>query len=304
MSRKDRACVLDVQRIRDGPDVRVVVLLKGCLLDCAWCHSPEAVRLPRELSYWSGQCVDDCRACLEHCPEDALRDDREQRVDWSRCTHCGRCVEPCPTGALRMIGREVEAQELLEEILRAGEAGFERCDALTISGGEPVLQSGFLQVLLPLVREKGIPVTLETAGAVPWRLLEPLLGLVDVVRYDFKVASPLRHRAYTRRDNKEILDNLRRVLERSNEGAPRVEVRMPVVPGINSGDTEIAQAASLLRSLGINRLVLLQYVGGWEHKLNTIDTRRQPLTVESPPPEFYDVLRERFRSFGIDARVA
>jgi pyruvate formate lyase activating enzyme len=36
--------VFDIQRaaLHDGPGVRTVVFLKGCLLRCAWCHNPES----------------------------------------------------------------------------------------------------------------------------------------------------------------------------------------------------------------------------------------------------------------------
>lgn len=305
MNRDDRACVFDVQRfsVHDGPGIRTVVFFKGCALDCAWCHNPEAVRRPRELAYWSGRCLEECRACLEHCPEEALRDQLEQRVDWLRCSHCGLCVEPCPTGALTMIGREVGPEELLHEVLRDQDFFVSSGGGLTLSGGEPVLHSAFLQRFLPLARQKGLHVVMETAGAVPWRLLEPLLELVDVVFYDFKFASALRHRAYTRRDNLEILANLKRLLDRSRERSftPVVRVRMPVVPGINSGDAEIAQAAAVLRTLRIEQLVLLPYNRLWEAKLPALDTRRQPLGIPEPEPQFYERLRERFAALGITA---
>lgn len=305
MSRDERACIFDVQRfsVHDGPGIRTVVFFKGCALDCSWCHNPEAVRRPRELAYWSARCVDGCRECLGHCPEEALRDRREQRVEWARCTHCGLCVEACPTDALVMIGREVGAQELLQEVLRDREFFSSSGGGLTLSGGEPVLHSAFLQRFVPLAKEQGLHVVIETAGGAPWRLLEPLLDLVDVVFYDFKIASAIRHRAYTKRDNREILGNLERLLERSRERGcvPAVEVRMPVVPGINTGDGEVTQAAATLRSYGIERLVLLPYNRLWEAKLGAIDTRRQPLGIAEPDPEFYERLRQRFAALGIAA---
>ena len=40
------AIVFDIQRgsMVDGPGIRTTVFLKGCPLNCAWCHNPESIR--------------------------------------------------------------------------------------------------------------------------------------------------------------------------------------------------------------------------------------------------------------------
>lgn len=57
---------------------------------------------------------------------------------------------------------------------------------LTVTGGEPLLYGKFLRELLPLVRELGPPIYLETAGVHP-EALPPLLPLLDVVAADIKL---------------------------------------------------------------------------------------------------------------------
>jgi Ni,Fe-hydrogenase III small subunit/ferredoxin len=47
------------------------------------------------------KCPDECRACVEVCPTDALaRDDRGVAVDLGRCLFCTDCTQACPEGAI------------------------------------------------------------------------------------------------------------------------------------------------------------------------------------------------------------
>ena len=46
--------IFDIKRfaVHDGPGIRTTVFLKGCPLDCWWCHNPESrKREPQEVSY-------------------------------------------------------------------------------------------------------------------------------------------------------------------------------------------------------------------------------------------------------------
>jgi Ni,Fe-hydrogenase III small subunit/Pyruvate/2-oxoacid:ferredoxin oxidoreductase delta subunit len=49
----------------------------------------------------SSKCPDQCRACAEACPTDAIAiDERGFRLDLGRCIFCTACVEACPEGAI------------------------------------------------------------------------------------------------------------------------------------------------------------------------------------------------------------
>jgi len=300
-SAEPRAVVFDVQRfcVHDGPGLRTVVFFKGCSLGCAWCQNPEAISATPELAYSAGRCLAGCVACLPTCPHDALRDRVDDRVDWSACTHCGACVDVCPTAALEVLGRSVSPAGLLAEVLRDAPFYAASEGGVTLSGGEPVLKSTFLRRFLPLCKEQGLSVAIETAGRYPWRLLEPLLPWLDRVLFDLKVADAERHRALTTRDNGLIHDNLRRLLA----AGAAVEVRMPVIPGHNDDGDNVAQTAALLRSLGVGALTLLPYNGLWEAKLPRLCTPRAPLGISAPGGDHYGALADAFRAEGIAARV-
>ena len=49
----------------------------------------------------AARCPDGCRACIEACPTEALRDTQAGlALDLGRCLFCSDCVEACPEGAI------------------------------------------------------------------------------------------------------------------------------------------------------------------------------------------------------------
>jgi pyruvate formate lyase activating enzyme len=300
----DDAVIFDVQRfsIHDGPGIRTVVFFKGCALACIWCQNPEGRRHAPELSYHADRCIAGCTLCVPACPEHALLDRMEARVRWDACTHCGACVKVCPSNALVMVGEHWTAQRLLQEVL--ADQPFYRSSGggVTLSGGEPVLHAKFLHEFLPLAKQAGLHVTLETSGEYPFRLLESLLPHLDLILFDVKAGGGARHLALVGHDERPILANLEQLLRHPQ--CPSVEVRMPVIPGLNDVDDSIAQLAENLRAIGVSSLTLLPYNQLWEAKLGHLDTAQAPLGIREPPSEYYAGVEQRFAAHQIDARMS
>jgi pyruvate formate lyase activating enzyme len=299
MTPTERGIVFDVQRfsIHDGPGIRTVVFLKGCAMNCAWCQNPEAVRPLPELAYYADRCLAGCSECVPACPERALRPDRAARVDWARCTVCGECIDVCPANALVRVGRSVSAPELLAEVLRDRQFFDVSGGGLTLSGGEPLVQPRFLNTFLPLAKGAGLHVALETAGYYPFSALESLLPFVDLVLFDIKVIDSEEHARWTGRDNRLVHDNLRALVART----VALEIRLPVVPGVNTESDHVAATAAFLCQLGVPRLTLLPYNHFWEAKLPRLATDRRPLGITVPDGAYYTALCQAFRREGIDA---
>jgi len=300
------AVVFDVQRacVDDGPGLRTVVFFKGCALACVWCQNPEGRGPAPELAYYANHCVPGCSLCVTACPEQALRAQLQDRVDWRRCTHCGACEAVCPSDALRMIGAARSPEQLLAEV--SADASFHRASGggVTLSGGEPVLHSAFLRAFLPQAKQAGIHVALETAGNYPFALLEPLLDHLDLILYDVKAGTSTRHRSLTGHGNEQVLANLRALLERRRAGASfALELRMPVIPGLNANDESVAEIAALLQALGVERLTLLRYNPMWEAKLPHIASTQAPLGI-SPQAGLEEALIQRLHDHGITASAS
>jgi pyruvate formate lyase activating enzyme len=300
----DDAIVFDVQRfsIHDGPGIRTVVFFKGCALECVWCQNPEGRRHAPELSYHADRCIPDCKLCLSSCPEGALLDRIEDRVRWDACTHCGACAEVCPSKALVMVGEHWTAEQLLEEVLADQPFYDASGGGVTLSGGEPVLHAKFLQQFLPLAKQAGLHVALETSGEYPFRLLESLLPYLDLILFDVKAGGDARHLQLIGHDQRPILANLQQLL--AHPRCPKIEVRMPVIPGLNDVDDSIARLCAKLRAIGVECLTLLPYNQLWEAKLRNLDTKQSALGIVEPPSDYYGEVERRFASHGITAQMS
>ncbi len=77
---------------------------------------------------------------------------------------------------------ECTASEVIDKVIDAGKS------VVSITGGEPLMQSDFLKEILPSLREKNLKIYLETNGTLDDKLLD-VLELVDIISMDFKLPS-------------------------------------------------------------------------------------------------------------------
>lgn len=297
------ALIFDVERfaLHDGPGTRTTVFFKGCPLACAWCHNPEAMRRAPEIAYFESQCVA-CQACVAACTRGA----REARpggapvLHRELCVVCGRCVEVCCAEAIVLMGRQVTVPQLLREVLRDRPFYEASGGGVTLSGGEPTLQHEFVGALLRACKAEGLHTAVETCGQTPWGVLAALLPWIDLLLYDLKHVDGPRHRALTGVGNERILGNLARL---GQAGVP-VEVRLPVVPGLNDDDEAVAGAARFLAGLpGLRRVAVLPY-----HRLGAAKHARLGRTdphpgLQPPTPARLEAVAAILRAAGLPVHV-
>lgn len=294
-----RGCIFDIQRfsIHDGPGIRTSVFLKGCPLNCRWCHNPEGISGDPALSFLPAKCIG-CGYCFRVCPAGAHRmEDGRHALDRERCRTCGACTVECYAGALELIGRDVTVGEALAEVLRDRAFYDTSGGGLTLSGGEPTLQIDFAAALLAAAREERLHTCVETCGHATWQRLERLLPLVDLFLYDFKETDPARHAEFTGVGNALVLENLRALCRR---GA-KVLLRCPIVPGCNDREEHFQGIAALARELPqLEGVELMPYHRLGLSKLDRLGQARQPLVDQpTPPPEMIRGWIRRMAELGV-----
>ena len=254
--------VLNIQRMstEDGPGLRTTVFLKGCSLQCAWCHNPEAICFTPQVVWHRTRCVG-TRVCDTVCHEQALRrDETGVHIDHDRCNACGDCVEHCPGGAFELLGKTWALDALVAEVAKDRSYYESSGGGVTVSGGEPGLHAPFVAAFFERCRAIGLRTALDTAGLVA---PGPLLGLArrtDLILYDLKEIDSERHACFTGQPNEKILANLRALADqlRTAVAPPVLWVRTPLIPGATCTDENID---------GIGRFIatyLADVVSRWE----------------------------------------
>lgn len=275
--------IFNVQRfsIHDGPGIRDLIFLKGCPLRCVWCANPESQHFFPELSYRRSKCIG-CRACAAACPQGAVRgeDDGSIQIDRSLCRRCFACTRACCSRALSSVGEEISAQALVRRVI-SQHLSWRAESGVTLSGGEPLCQPEFAAEILQLFREEGVTTALETCGCAPFEAIERVAPHCDLIHFDLKIMDPELHQRYTRADNREILDNLRKLSQRFPH-IPLI-VRTPLIPGINDSEENLSATVDFLRQLpSLRDYELLPYHNFGEGKYHQLG-RSYPLAgLERP----------------------
>jgi len=286
----------------DGPGVRSTVFLKGCPLDCAWCHNPELIDPKQQMIISPKKCIG-CGECMKACPNGGISQGEEgPQIDWSRCTSCGECAGVCYAYAIHPVAQEMTVDEVFAKVLQDKDFYKNTGGGVTISGGEMLMHRAFAEELISLCGEEDINVCLDTSGQGPYEVIEPLAkrNNVEYLLYDLKHIDSDEHEKYTGLGNETILDNLKR-LAGDEDILPKLWMRMPLISGINDSDDVIERTRDLYGSLGITKVSLMAYHDFGNSKAE--HTGRQMDQFKPPSEERMDEIRSVFESIGMAVEI-
>jgi pyruvate formate lyase activating enzyme len=203
--------VYDIKRfaLHDGPGIRTTVFFKGCPLQCMWCHNPES--------------------CLTK-PETIVK---KQTLDnQSFCTR-------------EIVGKRMSVDEVMQVINKEAVFYDESAGGVTLSGGEPLMQSCFAVKILKACKESGYHTAIDTSGYAKWESLFETAEYCDLFLYDLKHYDSARHKESTGVPNHLILKNLEKLIKLKRA----IRVRIPVVPKINNSPDDFEAFIELLKKL-------------------------------------------------------
>lgn len=203
-----------------------------------------------------------------------------------RCLYCHN-PDTWTVGA----GEAYTPQEVASKTLRY-KSYFTGGGGVTVSGGEPMLQSEFVRELFSLLKESGIHTALDTSGVMfdenDKHKFDELLSVTDLVLLDIKHIIDERHKRLTGHSNKNILAFARYL---SDTDKP-VWIRHVLVPGITDDDGYLKELSSFIKTLkNVKKVEVLPY-----HTMGAV--KYEKLGIDYPlkgvkPPERERVLNAR-----------
>jgi len=284
----------------DGPGRRWMVYLKGCNFRCRWCGNPEGISPGDEILFYPDRAGTPEKAC----PYGAVAPGNGGwKLDRARCAACEDrpCTGTWAHPAYEWAGEEVSPAEL-EARARRYRPLFGSEGGVTFGGGEPTLQADEVLDALRRLRRAGIHTALETnAGTESFpRLIEE----VDLLICDLKCATDALHKEWTGVGSRRVLENLRQAVKRQ----PALWIRVPVVPGMNDTENEMAAIAVELAELAAHGRALKVEVLRMHHlgepKYRALGLEYPMAGVPEPTRETANKLVEYIRSKNIGASLA
>lgn len=238
----EKAIVFDIQRasVHDGPGIRTTIFLKGCPLNCLWCHNPEAISAHRQLFFHFDKCTQ-CGQCAVVCPQNVHHLADIHVIDPDNCRLCGKCVDSCNFSALKIMGDEMTVDDVMTEVMADFDFYKNSQGGITLSGGEPFFQFSFAYEILKRCKELGVNTCVETSGFVSPFRFKQVLPLIDVLLFDYKITGSKEHETYTGVTNQAILENLNTAYELGVS----IYLRCPIIPGINDSHQHFEAIAAL-----------------------------------------------------------
>ena len=294
--------IFDIKKyaIHDGPGIRTTIFFKGCPLACRWCHNPEGLSVAIQRIYRQERCIS-CGECIRMCPRKVItRTDEAMIWDPAKCDLCQTCAEQCPSEAVEFVGCTVTVAEVIRQIERDTAFYDQSGGGVTLSGGEPLMQPEFLIELLEACGHLELHRTVDTTGYADAKLLLQVAQRTDLFLYDLKIMDATKHRQFTGVSNRLILDNLRRL----SENKARIQVRIPIIPGINTDADNICRTADFVSTLsGIEHIAILPFHNSARAKYGRLGMACMSSDVQSPSDEYLDRIAGWLEPSGVPVKI-
>ncbi|MGE5418735.1 MAG: glycyl-radical enzyme activating protein [Chloroflexota bacterium] len=252
--------------VHDGPGIRVTFFMKGCPLNCMWCHNPEGI-----LPY-------------------------SQEVDQIRKIGQKEFVEK------EQAGRYYSVDEVLEIIAKEDVFIKQSDGGVTFSGGEPMMQPEFLLEALRACKNKGYHTAVDTSGYAPEGQFRTVIPFTDLFLFDIKHLDDAKHSILTGVSNIQILSNYRLVLDSGKE----MMIRFPVIPGKNDDTDHLERLRSFIlntKKENLLKMCLLPFhkTGSSKYKRFGMDYRMGE--TDQPAAERMKELKKYFAETGIMVKI-
>jgi pyruvate formate lyase activating enzyme len=263
-----KGLIFSVKRysIHDGQGIRVTFFMKGCPLQCKWCHNPEGI---------------------DPLPRTVIQKNRIGSHEFSRSEEVGKYYTV--DSILDILDKE-------KVFMNHSKGG------VTFSGGEPMLQAEFLLETLKACKKIGYHTAVDTSGCSPSEKFESVIPFTDLFLFDIKHLDDTKHVELTGVSNRNILNNYLLLIKSGKD----INLRIPVIPGMNDDDDHIERLRDFIiatKTDSIKKINLLPFhkTGASKYKKFNIPFRMEG--VEPPDNKQMIKLKEFLKETGIPVKI-
>ncbi len=166
---------------------------------------------------------------------------------------CGCCHNPDTWDMAE--GTEFTVEEVISKVVRFREY-FKKEGGITVSGGEPLLQAGFVTELFKACHKETINTCLDTSGSIWNDAVAALLEETDRVLLDIKYTTEEDYQKYVGCGMAAPLEFLARLEEKNIP----VTLRQVIIPGLNDNEENMRIIKSIKESHScIDKVELLPF---------------------------------------------
>ena len=166
---------------------------------------------------------------------------------------CKYCINPFTWNGTQRT-RKLTSREVFERVQIDRLYMLATNGGVTFGGGEPLLYPNLIKEFKDLW-DPNLTIDVETSLHVEYENIELVADVVDWLYVDIKTMDETIYNAYTGGELSLVIDNLKKVLKRKQEG---IVVRIPEIPGYTDNNSQ-TQSQKVLRRLGVKYFDLFKY---------------------------------------------
>jgi len=221
-------------------------------------------------------------------------------TDPDKCAACGECVAACPAVAREIVGQKMTVAEVMAQVKKDVIFYDQSGGGATFSGGEPLMQPQFLLALLAACRAEGIRTAVDTTCHAEPQIVRQVAETADLFLCDIKHMDCGMHRQYTGVGNERILDNIRLLAGIARE----IYIRVPIIPGFNSGRENMDQTSRFVQSLKtVRRVDILPYNRGGLEKAVRLTGGIDLMQAQAPGDDTMAEIAGVLRGYGFEVKI-
>ncbi len=199
---------------------------------------------------------------------------------------CGCCHNPDTWDISG--GSEYTAEEVVSKAIRFKEY-FGEEGGITLSGGEPLLQSDFAKEVFTLCHKNDINTCLDTSGSIINDSVRELLDVTDRVLLDIKYTTEDGYRSYVGCDLARVLH----FLSYLNEKNIPTTLRQVIIPSLNDNEENIKALSDIKKAHScVDKIELLPFKKICQTKYDNMELKFPFAEFDTPTREMMSRLEK------------